>query len=64
MVTPPFGADNLVVLATDSPPTDLRAALKQLDNTRDPAALIASLKAAVANQPYRIALQAFFTRRK
>ncbi|MGH6925568.1 MAG: caspase family protein [Propylenella sp.] len=64
MVTPPFGADNLVVLATDSPPVELRAVLKQLDGTRDPAALIASLKAAVADQPYRIALQAFFTGQK
>ena len=64
MVTPPFGADNLVVLAMDAPPAELRAELKKLDGTRNPAALIASLKAAVADRPYRIALQAFFTRPK
>ncbi len=64
VVTPPFGADNLVVLATDIPPETLRADLRRLDGTREPAALLESLKAAVAGQPYRIAIQAFFTRPK
>jgi len=64
VVTPPFGADNLVVLATDSPPTALREALAQLDGKRDPASLIKSLQKAVAGQPYKIAIQAFFTRRE
>ncbi len=63
-VTPPFGADTLVVLATDAPPTALRATLKALDGKREPAALIDSLQTAIAEQPYRIALQAFFTRAK
>ena len=64
LVTPPFGADNLVVLATEAPPDTLRDALRKLDGGRDPAALIASLREALNGQPYRIALQAFFTREK
>ena len=63
-VTPPFGADNLVVLATDAPPSALRAELKRLDGGHDPAALLAGLKDALAGQVYRIGVQAFFTRRK
>lgn len=62
VVTPPFGADNLVVLAMAEPPKELRAALQKLDGTREPAALIESLKAAIAGRSYRIALQAFFTK--
>lgn len=61
-VTPPFGADTLVVLATEVPPQELRAELKRIDGRREPAALMKSLEAAVADQPYRIALQSFFTR--
>jgi hypothetical protein len=63
-VVPPFGADNLVVLSTDAPPTSLREKLRQLDGGRDPAALIEGMQAAVAGQPYEIGIQAFFTRRK
>ena len=64
VVTPPFGADNLVVLATDTPPTALRDQLAELDGKRDPASLMKSLQKAVAGQPYKIAIQAFFTRRE
>jgi hypothetical protein len=62
VVTPPFGADNLVVLATDAPPAALRAELAKLDGAHAPAALLESLKSAVSGLSYRIALQAFFTR--
>jgi hypothetical protein len=64
VVTPPFGADNLVVLATDAPPEAFRAELRRIDGKREPAALIERLEAAVGGQAYRIAIQAFFTRAK
>lgn len=63
-VTPPFGADNLVVLSTDSAPTSLREELKRLDGAKEPAALLASIEAALSGKPYQIGIQAFFTRRK
>lgn len=63
-VVPPFGADNLVVLATDAPPAGLRESLSSLDGGRDPAALINAIEGALASQPYEIGIQAFFTRRK
>lgn len=64
VVTPPFGADNLIVLATDQPPTKLRGELGRLNGSNDPAAVISSLEEAVAGVPYDIAIQAFFTRSK
>jgi hypothetical protein len=63
-VTPPFGADNLIVLSTDSAPTSLRDELKRLDGAKEPAALLASIEAALSGKPYEIGIQAFFTRRK
>jgi hypothetical protein len=63
-VVPPFGADNLVVLSTDTAPVSLRDELKRLDGGRDPAALLTGIETALAGQPYEIGIQAFFTRRK
>ena len=63
-VTPPFGADNLVVLSTDRAPAALRDELKRLDGAKEPAALLASIETALAGKPYQIGIQAFFTRRK
>jgi hypothetical protein len=63
-VTPPFGADNLVVVMTDSPPRPLWEALKALDGGREPAALQESIETSLADQSYRIGVQAFFTRAK
>ena len=63
-VTPPFGADNLVVLSTSAPPAALREVLARLDGTHDPGALIESVEAAVADLDYKIGMQAFFTRQK
>jgi hypothetical protein len=63
-VTPPFGADNLIVLSTESAPISLREDLKRLDGGRDPAALLSGIETALAGQPYEIGIQAFFTRRK
>jgi hypothetical protein len=63
-VTPPFGADNLIVLSTESAPTALRGELKRLDGSRDPTALMSAIDTALTGQPYQIGIQAFFTRRK
>ena len=52
-VTPPFGADNLVVLSTESPPTSLRDELKRLDGGRDPAALLKGIQSALAGTALR-----------
>jgi hypothetical protein len=63
-VTPPFGADNLVVLSTESAPALLRDELKRLNGGRDPKALMAAIDAALTGQPYQMGIQAFFTRVK
>lgn len=63
-VTPPFGADNLVVLRTDTPPEKLRSELARLDGGSDPAALLRHIEDAIAGEPYKLGIQAFFTRRK
>ena len=59
-VTPPYGADTLVVLATAEPPELLRAALAGGSGVA-PAALHAALVTAIAGRPYQIGVQAFFT---
>jgi hypothetical protein len=61
-VVPPFGTDNLIVLATAAPPTALRATLQSLDGGRDTAALAEGLRRVAAEQPYRLGIQAFVTR--
>jgi hypothetical protein len=63
-VTPPFGADNLIVIATETPPEGLRAELKTLDGSKEPAALMNSVQEAVSRAAYRIGIQAFFTGKK
>jgi hypothetical protein len=63
-VTPPFGADNLIILATDSAPTSLRDELKRIDGAKEPAALLTNLRSALSEKSYDIGIQAFFTRRK
>jgi uncharacterized caspase-like protein len=63
-VTPPFGADNLVVLSTESAPASLRDELKRLDGGNDPSALMTAIDATLSGQPYQMGIQAFFTRRK
>jgi hypothetical protein len=59
-VTPPFGADHLVAIASEQPLTELTAALRGLDNqraAREFAALVAQLPPGVA----QVGIQGIFT---
>lgn len=60
-VTPPFGADTVVVVATATPPDTLRAALAGAAAGVGPATVYAGLVHDLAGRPHRIGLQAFFT---
>lgn len=63
-VTPPFGADTLVVVATAEKPETLRAALAGAGAGVRPATVFAALTRDVAGRPHRIGIQAFFTAEK
>lgn len=60
-VTPPFGADTLVVVATARKPEVLRAALAGAGAGIQPATVLAGLARDLSDQPYQIGVQAFFT---
>ncbi len=60
-VTPPFGADTLVVVATAEKPETLRAALSGAEAGVQPATVLQGLRKDLAGKPYQIGLQAFFT---
>jgi hypothetical protein len=60
-VTPPYGADTLVVLATDEAPEALRAALAGASAGVAPSTVWAALSEATRGGGYQIGVQAFFT---
>lgn len=60
-VSPPFGADTLVVVATDRPPEALRAALAAVDGRRRPLLLHEAMAATRRTMRTDVGLQAFFT---
>ncbi len=60
-VTPPFGADTLVIVATAEKPETLRAALAGAGAGVQPATVLQGLRRDLAGKAYQIGLQALFT---
>mgnify|MGYP001806212073 CR=1 FL=1 len=60
-VSEPFGADHLVVIATDEPPIELFAAVKGLDGQSEPEAFLGALRQQVERAPTSIGMVGFYT---
>jgi len=59
-VTPPFGADHVIAIATEKRPDELRKALQTLDRRRAPAALLETLKLHL-RKPFALGIAPLYT---